>query len=89
MSGEAELERLEMVVSAIHHPFAHVARVTGKINPSQPALWAKPNIALRLEVGGEEEGSRPLTRVYTIRRFEPETNLVEIDFIIHEGDALA
>jgi len=88
MSG---LERLELIVASITYPFAHVARVTGKINPTEPTLWTKPNIALRLEVGGEEPalGKRPLTRVYTIRQFDTATGLMELDFIIHEGDAPA
>jgi len=85
----AGMERLEMVVTDIQHPFAMVARVTGKINPAQPKLWAKPNIALRMEVGSEEQGQRPISRAYTVRHFNIETNLIEIDFIIHEGDAPA
>jgi len=86
------LERLEMVVTDISYPFAHVARVRGKINPTEPQLWTKPNIALRVEVGGETdkgEGKRPLTRVYTIRQFDKATNEMELDFVIHEGDAPA
>jgi len=85
----AGIERLEMIVEEIHYPFAHVARVVGTINPSEPDLWAKPNIALRLEVGGEEMGGRPLTRVYTIRHFDMKLQRMELDFVIHEGDAPA
>jgi len=83
------MERLEMIVTSITHPFPHVARITGKIKPLKPELWTKPNIALRLEVGFEDEGKRPLTRVYTVRQFDKKTNLLEIDFIIHNGDAPA
>jgi len=83
------IERLEMIISHIHHPFAHVVRLVGRLNPAQPSSWAKPNIAFRLEVGDEDDGKRPLTRAYTVRRFDWKENLIEIDFIIHEGDAPA
>lgn len=31
-------------------------------------------------------GPRPLSRVYTIRRIDPERGEVDIDFVLHEGD---
>jgi len=85
----AGMERLEMVIEDIQYPFAHVARLQGRISPNEPLLWAKPNIALRLEVGGEGTGGRPLTRVYTIRYFDIRLQRMELDFVIHEGDAPA
>jgi len=84
----AGMERLEMVVTDIHHPFATVARITGRINPALPKLWAMPNAVLRIEVG-EEQNARPLSRFYTVRRFDEEKSLVEIDFILHGRDAPA
>jgi len=83
------MERLEMVITDISHPFAHVARVTGHLTPKQPLLWAKPNIAFRLEVGTQEQDRRPLTRAYTIRHFDVQSQLAQIDFVIHEGHAPA
>jgi len=80
----AGMERLEMVIEDIQYPFAHVARLQGRISPNEPLLWARPNIALRLEVDGGTSAQRPLTRVYTVRHFDPKTNLLEIDFVIHD-----
>ncbi|KFB08274.1 Siderophore-interacting protein [Nitratireductor basaltis] len=34
------------------------------------------------------EGERPLLRVYTIRRIDVEAGLIDVDFVLHEGDEM-
>lgn len=82
------MERLELTVLDIVRPFPGIARVKGKIHPSQPELWQKPNVAVRLEVE-EVTGKRPISRVYTIRSYDVSKNIVEIDFVLHEGTSPA
>lgn len=82
------MERLEMVVEKIERPFPSVSRVTGRIAPSHPAQWRRPNLAVRLEVE-TPEGERPISRVYTVRSFDEANSLVEIDFVLHVDDSPA
>lgn len=79
-----DMEHLPMEVVSLHRPFPSVTRVTGRIAPRDPAGWGVANVAVRLDVA-EVEGHRPVSRVYTIRSYDPETNLVEIDFVMHEN----
>lgn len=83
-----DMERLELEVIAISHPFAGVARVLGRIDPTRPALWAVPNVAVRLEIALPGE-ARPASRVYTIRSFDAARREVEIDFVLHPDDSPA
>jgi NADPH-dependent ferric siderophore reductase len=82
------MERIEMQVEALTRPVPSVARVTGRISPSDPQAWARPNVAVRLEVE-TPEGERPVSRVYTVRSFDAATGLVDIDFVIHADDSPA
>ena len=82
------MERIAMEVVRITHPFASVARVTGRIAPLDPAPWMPPNQAVRIAVE-EPAGQRPVVRVYTIRSFDPATSQIEIDFVIHQDDSPA
>lgn len=82
------MERLAMEVVALERPVPSVTRVTGRIAPSDPALWRRPNLAVRLEVESPQ-GQRPVSRVYTIRSFDEARSLVEIDFVIHADDSPA
>ncbi|MCJ8150732.1 MULTISPECIES: siderophore-interacting protein [Shinella] len=84
----ASMERLAMEVVALERPVPSVMRVTGRISPSDPAPWRRPNIAVRLEVENPE-GQRPVSRVYTIRSFDEALSLIEIDFVIHADDSPA
>lgn len=74
------MERLALEVVAIERPFDGVARLLGRIAPRDPAAWALPNQAVRLEVP-DPDGGPALSRVYTVRRFA--AGLVEIDFVLH------
>lgn len=78
-----DMEHLPMEVVAITRPLRSVTRVTGRIAPRDPAGWTVANVAVRLDVE-EVEGHRPVSRVYTIRSYDPATHLVEIDFVMHE-----
>lgn len=84
----AGMERLAMEVVALKRPVPSVMRVTGRISPSDPTPWRRPNLAVRLEVESPE-GQRPVSRVYTIRSFDEALSLVEIDFVIHADDSPA
>ncbi|WP_206613877.1 siderophore-interacting protein [Paenirhodobacter populi] len=82
------MERIEMRVVRIDRPVPSVARVIGHIAPQDPAAWTPPNQAIRIAVA-QPEGQRPVMRVYTVRRFDPATGLLEIDFILHGDDSPA
>lgn len=83
-----DMERLEMELCGIALPFPGLARVRGRISPADPAAWALPNVAVRIEVETPPEG-RPVSRVYTIRSFDPARAEVEIDFVLHPDDSPA
>ena len=83
-----DMTRVQLTVLKIDHPFPTIARLTVRIHTEDPAAWSVPNVAVRLEVA-EVEGHRPISRIYTIRRFDPETCEAEIDFVLHEGDSPA
>ena len=83
-----DMDRIEMEVVALHRPFASVTRVTGRIAPQDPAAWQPANQAVRIEVE-QAEGLRPVSRIYTVRSFDPATCLLEIDFVMHEDDSPA
>lgn len=82
------MERLAMEVVALARPVPSVVRVTGRIAPTDPAAWRRPNLAVRLEVE-TPEGQRPVSRVYTIRSFDEGRSIVEIDFVVHADDSPA
>ncbi len=83
-----DMDRIEMEVVALHRPFASVTRVTGRIAPHDPAAWQPANQAVRIEVE-RPEGLRPVSRIYTVRSFDPATCLIEIDFVMHADDGPA
>lgn len=82
------MERIRMEVARLAQPFPSVTRVTGRIAPQDPAQWIPANLAVRIEVE-TPEGERPVSRVYTVRSFDPVQNLIEIDFVMHEDDSPA
>lgn len=82
------MERIEMLVETVMRPVPSIARVAGRIAPSDPQAWTRPNVAVRLEVE-TPDGERPISRVYTVRSFDAATGLVEIDFVIHADDSPA
>lgn len=82
------MERILMVVEKIDRPFPSVARVSGRISPSNAKAWTRPNIAVRLEVESPE-GQRPVSRVYTVRHFDAKSGRLEIDFVIHADNSPA
>ena len=82
------MEHAKMTVECITRPFASVARVMARIDPSDPAPWRLPNLALRLQVE-TPAGQRPVTRIYTVRSYDESSGLIEIDFVIHEDESPA
>ena len=77
-----------MLVEQIDRPITSVARVSGRISPSNPQAWTRPNLAVRLEVESPE-GQRPVSRVYTVRSYDAANGRIEIDFVIHDDDSPA
>lgn len=82
------MERTLMTVLRLERPVPSVTRVVGQIAPNDPAPWMPPNQAVRILVE-TPVGLRAVMRIYTIRRFDPETCQVEIDFVMHEDDSPA
>lgn len=78
-----DMEQLEMTIVSIHTPYPSIVRIQGKINTLQPELWQAPNLAIRLIVSNQPEG-QPISRVYTVRSFNPINAQIEIDFVKHE-----
>lgn len=83
-----DMERVEMEVIAITYPSPSIGRVTGRIFAAKPEAWAPANLAVRIEVE-TPEGQRPITRIYTIRSFDPVREVAEIDFVLHPDDTPA
>ncbi|MDV7446250.1 acinetobactin utilization protein BauF [Acinetobacter baumannii] len=78
-----DMEQLEMTIVSIQTPYPSIVRIQGKINTLQPELWQAPNLAIRLIVSNPSEG-QPISRVYTVRSFNPVNTQIEIDFVKHE-----
>ena len=72
-----------MTIVSIQTPYPSIVRIKGKINTLQPELWQAPNLAIRLIVSNPPEG-QPISRVYTVRSFNPVNAQIEIDFVKHE-----
>ncbi len=83
-----DMERIEMEVERIFRPTPTVARVIARIAPRNPEAWRRANLAMRIEVE-QPEGGRPVSRVYTVRSFDPERSSIEIDFVVHPDDSPA
>ena len=83
-----DMDRVMLEVVAILCPFPSVARVVGRIDAHDPQAWGAANVAVRIEVE-TPEGQRPVSRIYTIRSFDPRSGMVEIDFVIHDDDSPA
>lgn len=82
------MERTKLHVLAIDRPFPSVIRVTAKINPSDVNAWLRANLAIRIEVA-TPPNVRPVSRVYTVRSFDPSQNIMEVDLVAHEDDSPA
>ncbi|EPF6150755.1 acinetobactin utilization protein BauF [Acinetobacter baumannii] len=78
-----DMEQLEMTIVSIQTPYPSIVRIQGKINTLQPELWQAPNLAIRLIVSNPPEG-QSISRVYTVRSFNPVNAQIEIDFVKHE-----
>ncbi|MDF3608159.1 siderophore-interacting protein [Paracoccus sp. DMF-8] len=83
-----DMDRIRMEVLAIATPSPSVARVTARIAPADPSAWMPANLAIRIEVE-TPPGERPVSRIYTVRRFDPAASTIEVDFVIHEDDSPA
>jgi NADPH-dependent ferric siderophore reductase len=77
-----------MTIVAIGHPHPSVTRVTARLAGVTDPIWQRPNIAVRLELDHPPDGT-PLSRVYTIRRFDPSDSTLEIDFVRHDHQSPA
>lgn len=87
-----DMERVSMEIIALHQPFRSVTRVVGRIQTETPDAWCIPNLALRIEVEPPQNptpDTRPITRIYTVRSFDPETQVLEIDFVRHKDNSPA
>lgn len=82
------MERVCLTVNSLHTPFPSIVRVKGRVETDQPEIWQAPNLAIRLEVA-EIPGKRPISRVYTVRSFDSNTNEIEVDFVLHEDESPA
>lgn len=51
------------------------------VTPVQPVMAEDGRLAW-------PNGPRPISRVYTIRRIDAEQGVIEIDFVLHEGEAM-
>ncbi|EFF82029.1 Siderophore-interacting FAD-binding domain protein [Acinetobacter haemolyticus ATCC 19194] len=78
-----DMEQLEMTVVSIQAPFPSIIRIQGTIHTTQPELWESPNLAIRLLVAQHADG-QSISRVYTIRSFDPINAQIQIDFVKHE-----
>lgn len=83
-----DMDQVQMEVIAILHPFASVARLVGRIETPDPSAWLPANQAVRIAVE-TPEGQRPVSRIYTLRRFDAVSGTLEIDFVIHDDDSPA
>lgn len=83
-----DMDRVQLEVAEIRRPFPSVAQVVGRIDAADPAAWLPANLAVRIEVE-TPQGQRPVSRIYTIRSFEPASGTVEIDFVLHDDDSPA
>lgn len=83
-----DMDRVTLEVVEVQRPFASVARLVGRIAAPDPAAWLPANQAVRIEVE-TPEGQRPVSRIYTVRRFDPASGMLEIDFVIHADDSPA
>lgn len=77
-----DMEQIEMSIISIHTPFPSIIRIQGKVHTMQPDLWKSPNLAIRLLVDHHTNG-QPISRVYTVRSFDPVNAQIEIDFVKH------
>lgn len=85
---DGDMEKIALEVISLSYPFPSVCRVTGTIAPKNQAQWLYPNLAVRLDVELSADG-RAINRIYTIADFRPETNQIDIDFVLHKDDSPA
>ncbi len=83
-----DMQRTTLDVTGISSPYPSIARVTGRVDTSDPQQWTVPNLAVRIEVD-DLAAARPLSRIYTIRHFDPTRREVEIDVVLHDDDSPA
>lgn len=82
-----DMQHTQMTVTAITQPFPSIVRVKAKLNQFNPTAWQRPNLAIRLEVEAGEK--RPISRVYTVRSYDAQSNEIEVDFVKHHTDSPA
>lgn len=78
----AGLGHLGLRIEAVTMLPSGLVRIGGVLSEvTDPAQWATPNTTVRLSVPVPDD--EPVSRVYTIRRFDPSSNRVDIDFVVH------
>lgn len=75
--------RSQLTIESALRPFPSVTRLVGTLSGADIEAWSRPNAVVRVEVE-TPPGEKAVTRVYTIRSFDPEHQRVEIDFVMHE-----
>ncbi|GAB3262730.1 siderophore-interacting protein [Kineosporia babensis] len=70
-------------ITGIHHPTPHLLRFTAELPAPVAAdpTWGTPNVTLRLELSAD------VSRVYTVRRFDPTAATIEVDVVLHSGES--
>ncbi|MDQ8935331.1 siderophore-interacting protein [Acinetobacter rudis] len=82
------MQHTVMTITAITQPYDSIVRVYGKIDTKQIAQWCLPNLAIRIDVEQQHNG-RPLSRIYTVRHFDPQSQQIEVDIVLHGGQSPA
>lgn len=85
MSG---MQHTEMTVTALTQPYNSIIRLRAKVLTAHVELWSLPNLAIRIDVEQQQNG-RPISRIYTVRDFDPKTQEIEVDFVLHGSESPA
>jgi NADPH-dependent ferric siderophore reductase len=81
-------KRTPMTILTLKQPNTYTMRVKARINATSEPIWQIPNIAVRLELEYPPDRA-PISRVYTIRSFDPCDSSVEIDVVLHDHNSPA
>lgn len=85
MSG---MQHTQMTVTALTQPYSSIVRLRAKVVTEHLELWSLPNLAIRIDVEQQQNG-RPISRIYTVRHFDQNTQEVEVDLVLHGSESPA
>ena len=83
------MQHTVMTITSLTRPFDHIARLRGKVKTDQTTLWGLSNLAVRIELEAPTGKVRPISRIYTVRSFNPLTHEIEIDLVLHSDPSPA